>query len=370
VRALLREAVARIAVEAANEGARSSDAGTSVRVAAALALSGGEAEAARAREMLRRAEREVITVGDQAWLETEEGDGSVEPRLVPTSLLALTYLGLGEPRSALPLVRTLARVARGSMHWPTGGRALASAAASRLTRGTPGGAPAVTFDGAPVESRMQNGVVVSTLPPISRPGTHVVGIMLEPGVLALGQIEVRYGVAWERPPARVAPIDLSWDGQVGARETRSALRLVVRNRSARVLVRPVVEIQLPAGAELDEPTREVLSGRCAEPAAVEGSTLRLELRSLAPGGYVRLPIPARWSAGGTLRGLGVSAWDDAQPAGGEDLPVAVLASREVVIADRGEEPEAPEHEGSPPPRPPDPDPIPFDPIPALVEGIR
>jgi hypothetical protein len=370
VRALLREAVARIAVEAANEGARSSDAGTSVRVAAALALSGGEAEAARAREMLRRAEREVITVGDQAWLETEEGDGSVEPRLVPTSLLALTYLGLGEPRSALPLVRTLARAARGSMHWPTGGRALASAAASRLTRGTPGGAPAVTFDGAPVESRMQNGVVVSTLPPISRPGTHVVGIMLEPGVLALGQIEVRYGVAWERPPARVAPIDLSWDGQVGARETRSALRLVVRNRSARVLVRPVVEIQLPAGAELDEPTREVLSGRCAEPAAVEGSTLRLELRSLAPGGYVRLPIPARWSAGGTLRGLGVSAWDDAQPAGGEDLPVAVLASREVVIADRGEEPEAPEHEGSPPPRPPDPDPIPFDPIPALVEGIR
>jgi hypothetical protein len=148
------------------------------------------------------------------------------------------------------------------------------------------------------------------------------------------------------------------------------MRLVVRNRSTRVLVRPVVEIQLPAGAELDEATRDVLSSRCAAPAAVEGSTLHLELRSIAPGGYVRLPIPARWSAGGSLRGLGVSAWDDAQPASGEDLPVAVLASREVVIADRGEEPEAPEHEGSPPPRPPDPEPIPFDPIPALAEGIR
>jgi hypothetical protein len=370
LRALLREAVARIATEAANEGARSSDVTTSVRVAAALALSGGDAEAARAREMLRRAEREVVVVGDQAWLETDEGDGSVEPRLVPTSLLALAYLGLGEPRSALPLVRTLARSARGAAYWPTEGRALASAAASRLTRGTPGGQVAVTFDGAPVESRVEHGVVVAMIPSIGRPGEHVVGFSLEGGVLALGQVEVRYGLAWDRAPRRVAPIDLSWDGETGARETRSALRLVVRNRSTRVLVRPVVEIQLPAGAELDEATRDVLSSRCAAPAAVEGSTLHLELRSIAPGGYVRLPIPARWSAGGSLRGLGVSAWDDAQPASGEDLPVAVLASREVVIADRGEEPEAPEHEGSPPPRPPDPEPIPFDPIPALAEGIR
>ncbi|MBX7194674.1 MAG: hypothetical protein K1X94_21645, partial [Sandaracinaceae bacterium] len=44
LRSVLREAVARIAAEAAIEGARSSDVGTSVRVGAALALSGGEAE--------------------------------------------------------------------------------------------------------------------------------------------------------------------------------------------------------------------------------------------------------------------------------------------------------------------------------------
>ncbi len=370
LRAILRESIARIATQAANEGARASDTGTLVRVAAALALSGGEAEAGRAREMLRRAEREVIAVGDQAWLETDDGDGSVEPRLVPTSLLALAYLGLGEPRTALPLVRTLARSARGARYWPTEGRALASAAASRLTRGTPSGEVSVSFDGTPIESRVENGVVIATIPAVGRPGQHVVGFTLARDVLALGQIEVRYGLGWDRTPSRAAPIELSWEGETGARETRSALRLTIRNRGTRVLVRPVIEVQLPAGAELDESTRETLSQRLAAPAAVEGSTLRLELRSIAPGGYVRLPIPARWSVGGRLRGLGASAWDDAQPASGEELPVAVLASREVTIADRGAEPEAAEVESSPPPRPPDPIIVPFDPIPALAEGIR
>jgi hypothetical protein len=145
----------------------------------------------------------------------------------------------------------------------------------------------------------------------------------------------------------------------------------VRNRGTRVLVRPVVEIQLPAGAELDEPTREALSARLAAPAALEGNTLRLELRALAPGGYVRLPVRARWAVGGALRGLGAAAWDDAQPASGEELPVAVLPSREVVIPDRGDEARALEAEMSPPPTPPEPIPLPIGPMPrALSEGIR
>jgi hypothetical protein len=231
----------------------------------------------------------------------------------------------------------------------------------------------VTVDGAAVEARVENGVVVATLPAMVRPGTHTVGLELARGVLALAQLEIRYGLGWDRAPARTAPIELAWEGEVGARETRSPLRLTVRNRGTRVLVRPVVEIQLPAGAELDEPTRETLSTRLAAPAAIEGSTLRLQLRTLAPGGYVRLPVPARWAVGGALRGLGAAAWDDAQPASGEDLPVAVLPSREVVVADRGEEARAPEAEASPPPRPPEPEPIPLpiDPLPrALSEGIR
>ena len=372
LRAFLQESIARIAREAANEGARSSDdAFTAVRVAAALALSGGPEEAARAREMLRRAEREVITVGDQSWLEVAQEDGSIEPRLMPTSLLALAYLGLDRPRDALPLLRTLARVARGASHWPAEGRALASAAASRLTRGIPSGEVSVTFDGRLLESHVEEGIVIAALPTATA-GAHIIAFALPSEVLALAQLDVRYGLAWTETPSRTAPIDIAWEGQVGARETRSTLRLNVRNRGTRTLIRPVVELQLPAGAELDEATREALASRLAGPPAAEGTTLRLTLRPIAPGGFVRLVIPARWSVGGTLRGLGVSAWDDAQGNNGNELAVAVLPSRAAVIADRGAEVAPPENEASPPPTPPipRPEPIPFEFQRSLSEGIR
>lgn len=372
LRAFLQESIARIAREAANEGARSSDdAFTAVRVAAALALSGGPDEAARAREMLRRAEREVITVGDQSWLEVAQEDGSIEPRLMPTSLLALAYLGLDRPRDALPLLRTLARVARGASHWPAEGRALASAAASRLTRGIPSGEVSVTFDGRLLESHVEEGIVIAPLPTATA-GAHIIAFTLPSEVLALAQLDVRYGLAWTSMPARPAPIDIAWEGQVGARETRSTLRLNVRNRGTRTLIRPVVELQLPAGAELDEATREALASRLAGPPAAEGTTLRLTLRPIAPGGSVRLVIPARWSVGGSLRGLGVSAWDDAQGSNGNELAVAVLPSRAAVIADRGAEVAPPENEASPPPTPPipRPEPIPFEFQRSLSEGIR
>ncbi|MEZ4338674.1 MAG: hypothetical protein R3B82_18810 [Sandaracinaceae bacterium] len=45
----------------------------------------------------------------------------------------------------------------------------------------------------------------------------------------------------------------------GARDTCSGLRLRVQNRGARILTRPIVEVELPRGSELDEPTRERLA---------------------------------------------------------------------------------------------------------------
>ena len=137
---------------------------------------------------------------------------------------------------------------------------------------------------------------------------------------------------------------------------RSGLQLEVRNRGARVVARPIVEIELPAGAELDEPTRERLSTLLAAPAELDGSTLRLALRPMAPGGFARIPIRARWSVGGALRGLGASAWDDTSAARADVRPVRVLASREVTLADRGDEPDEAEAEESAPPRPPPPPP--------------
>ena len=96
--------------------------------------------------------------------------------------------------------------------------------------------------------------------------------------------------------------------------------------------------------------------------------LRLELLPLAPGASIRIPIRSRWSVGGTLRGLGVSAHDDAESRRGARRSYAVLASREVTLPDEGPEP-TPEDAvipGAPTPVPP-----PIVPMPRpLAEGLR
>ncbi len=125
-----------------------------------------------------------------------------------------------------------------------------------------------------------------------------------------------------------------------------------------MLGRPVIELDLPAGTELDESTREALSGATLGAPTQEGRTLRLPLRALAPGGYVRIPLPLRWSVGGSLRGLGVTLVDERQRVGGEGRAMAILPSRELTLDDRGAEPAAREGEASPAPVPPPPPPLP------------
>jgi len=104
-----------------------------------------------------------------------------------------------------------------------------------------------------------------------------------------------------------------------------------------VLAAPRVLIELPAGAELDLPARGELSARTAGNPTVAGRTLELRLRALAPSGFVRIPVRLRWSVGGSLRGLGVTAAVSDEV----DAPATVVPSRVVVIPDRGEEPAAP-----------------------------
>lgn len=343
---------------ASAEGAQAIEApATWARVAAALELSRRGALDARAKEMLRRVERHVIAVGDQAWLEPDQDEGSIEPRIVPSMLLALARIADGEPRSAVPLIRSIAQVARGAARWDPRARALASAAAARLTRGSVTELSA-TLDGAPIAIALEGGIATATIEELPAPGRHTIRIALPAGALALATIELRYALPWDVRPARESALELAWTGEPGARDVRSGLVLEIRNRGARVVARPIVEIELPAGAELDETTRERLSQLLAAPAEIEGSTMRLELRPMAPAGFLRLPIRARWSVGGTLRGLGASAWDDASPPHADARPVRVLASREVVLADRGTELDEAEVEESEPPRP-QPPPIPI-----------
>jgi hypothetical protein len=366
------EAVAEVLRGAASaEGALPVDrAETFARVAAALALAGAApADAARADEMLRRTERSVIRVGELAWLEPDGDDGSIEPRIHPSALLALAYIGRGRHADALPILRAMADVARGAGSWSTRARALACGAASLITAGAGLSGTTLEVDGAPVElGTGAAGGLVASSDALARPGPHVITVALAEGAIAVLEVQHRYALPWSTPPASAARLALEWSGEAGARETRSALSLRIRNRGTRVAVRPVVEIQMPAGAELDEPTREGLASLLAEPPAMEGNVLRLALRPLAPGASIRVPIRSRWSVGGTLRGLGVSAFDDAESRRGARRSYAVLPSRELALPDEGPEPEAADAEV---PAAPLPVPPPVVPLPRrLVESIR
>lgn len=352
-----------------SEGATASDPESWSRVAAALALAGTEAaDTARADEMMRRvAERHLITVGSMAWVEPSAEDGSIEPRIAPTALFALARIGRGDAHGALPLLRAMADVARGAPRWRTQARALACAAASLLVTSRVHGEVTLTADGMPITLTDTSGTMLGVVPGLGRPGEHTLVNGLSNGAIALLDVEARYAMPWTVPPARTAPIDVEWIGETGPREARSALALVLHNRGTRVLVRPIVEIQLPAGAELDEPTREGLASVTAAPAALEGNVLRLELRPLAPGAALTLPIRVRWSLGGTFRGLGVAVFDEAAGGSGPP-PAAVLPSRAVEIADTGPEPTPLDLDL---PGPPEPVPPPIVPMPRpLSEVLR
>jgi hypothetical protein len=351
--------VARLRRLASAEGAEAVEKpGLWALVAAALELSRSEGEDARAQEMMRRIERHVIAVADEAWLEPDQDTGTAEPRIEPSALLALARIASGRPDEALPLIRSIANAARGARRWDPRARALASAAAARLVSG-PVRDIRATLDGRPITIALAGGIASADLEGLGTGGAHRLAISLPRGALALATIELSYALPWDVAPLRDAPIELEWEGEIGARDVRSALLLHVRNRGARVSARPLVEIELPAGAELDEPTRASLTSLLAAPPELEGSTLRLRLRPMAPGGFARLPLRARWSVGGAMRGLGASAWDDASPPRADARPVRVLASREVTIADQGPEPEPPDAEASDPPRPPPPHPVPL-----------
>ena len=201
-------------------------------------------------------------------------------------------------------------------------------------------------------------VVVASLANASHPGAHQLHFQLPDGALALLRLDLRYGLGWDVAPDRVAPVEIEWSGEMGARDTRSGMSVTVFNRGTRVLTRPTLDIEMPAGTELDEPTRDAFASLLAEPATIEGTTLHLVLRPIAPAGFTRIPVRARWSLAGSLRGLGVSFVDEAGPSTQGMHPTAILPSRAVEIADHGPEASVEHADATPAPRPPPPPPMP------------
>ncbi|MEM9190153.1 MAG: alpha-2-macroglobulin family protein, partial [Myxococcota bacterium] len=358
-RADLRAVVDQLRRRLADESVTLSDAPVRwAAAAAALAITRDGRNDPRARELLRRAEREVIRVGDRAWLESMQGAGQLEGRIRPTALLAVAHIQLGERSAALPYLRSLASDARTADRWELLDRAYAFAAVAMVSPQE--GRIAVSLDGQTLRFEDDGETRVAMLPDLASPGTHRLEISGD-AAFSFVAFTVRYGMPWDVPPARTTPIALRIRGEAGARDTRAALTLELRNESPRVLAAPTVELDLPAGAEIDEPTRERLDRMTRQRATQEGRTLRLELRPLQPGAQIRLPIPVRWSVAGRLRGLGVAAYDAAVEADGEP-PTAILTPRAIELEDEGPEPEPTEDDDE---RPEDPEP---EPIP-LLEGM-
>ncbi|MCC7538263.1 MAG: hypothetical protein IT379_18705, partial [Deltaproteobacteria bacterium] len=352
----LRTLVQRLRQAIERDVARLSDAPAGwTHVAAALAVTATDDRGRRrARELVRRSQRSVVTVGDRAWLEPDGELESSRGHVEPTALLAIARRALGDTPGAFGHVRALASIARSSERWSPRARALSGAAAAMMTSGRLQGPAQVLLDGRPRRASLRHGSATIDLG-VLRAGEHTARVVLPAGTLARAEILVRYGMPWSARPDRPA-FESQIEGEVGPRDARAAFVLTVQNRGARVARHPIVEVDLPAGAELDEGSRMLLAEQLAARPLLEGRTLRLSLRPLSPAGRVRIPLPIRWSVGGALRGLGVSAFEENEPGA-----AGVLAPRVVTVTDAGAEPERPRlpRPGVATPPPPTPPPVPL-----------
>ncbi len=325
---------------------------------AALALLLTDRGSTRSRELLRRAERSVLRSADRALLDPDSGDMRALARVSPTATMALIYVLLDQPEAAMPFIRELVSLRAGLSRWDAAGHAMAVGAMLKMTGGEAPASLTATIDGHVVQLRQDDGAAVASLNALQAPGAHEIVLHSGSRSAALAFVDVRYGRPWSSVD-RAARIDASVDGDVGARDGRAALRLTVANRGARVLSAPIVEIDLPAGTELDEQTQTRLTELTGAAPTIEERTLRIALRSIAPGAYVRIPLALRWSLGGNLRGLGVTVYDAGSETDGTGLrPSRIVASRLLEIADRGNEPRQTAPEVSPEPPAPPPEPLP------------
>ena len=324
-----------------------------------------ESRDARADEVLRRLDRLLIRSGDGTFLEGADV-GQPHAREVPTALLALAYIGQGDRAKAFDALRGLATRSERTLVEPA--RVFAAAAAGRLLSGAGEVEPGVRFDGASVSLSVANGLRTAAVNGLGRPGLHHLAIALPANGAAWIELDVRYGRPWAGLESRHSSVRVTLEGELGSRDTRAGLAVVLRNEGARVVREPVVEVDLPAGAELDEPARRALTAMTRSVPTIEGRTLRLALRAMPPGARVRLPLGVRWTVGGSIRGLGVTTYDAAPNVGGV-VARAVLVSRLVELPDHGSEPMAAEGEVVEPVAPLPPAPIPL-PILRTLESAR
>ncbi len=276
-------------------------------VAAAAALGWAAPESrSRVAELCRRLDRYTVRVGEDRWLPT------VETPLRSTALLAMAELSLGHREEAFTLLRTLARWASLGHGLPNDVRALTRATADRLMDGEPVTEARVFVDGEARTVALVDGAGELDVESLSAPGHHTVRVVARDGAPLWVRVDADYGLPWSVRPSGPGPLVLGVEGEVGALDHVSELELVVRNRSPRTLPTPMVEIDVPTGAELTEQDRTRL-GWHVRSAQRGNGVLTLTLAPLRPGNEVRIPLPFRWSVPGRLMGLGATGYAEDRP---------------------------------------------------------
>ena len=161
---------------------------------------------------------------------------------------------------------------------------------------------------------------------LAAPGHHVVQVSIERGAIVHARVRATYGLPWESTEV-VGPVTLSIEGESGALDGVATFVLVVRNRTPRTITAPIVEIDLPTGAELPDAAQRTLRSASRTAPTRSGDLLTLTLAAMPPGAERRIPLPFRWSVAGTLPGLGVVAYASDRTEQVSVLPPRVLTIR-------------------------------------------
>jgi hypothetical protein len=279
-----------------------------ILAAAAIGFGAGEHGRASVAELVRRARRHSVVIGEDRWLATDR-------RAVRSTLLwATAELALGRRDASLSLLSTIGRWTALGNELSDDERGIATALMSRLLDGEVPQSVEVTIDGERQVVDLAAGMASIDAPELAEPGDHRVVARVARGALVQVSTSIRYGIGWRHDPPERGPLTLEIEGEPGAVDEVAELELVVQNHSPRTLPRPIVEIELPSGAELTAEARRRMSAG-ARRVDLSGGVLRLSLSPMPPGREHRFPLPIRWSVDGHLRGLGVAAWVEDRPAG-------------------------------------------------------
>ncbi len=293
------------------------------RVAAALALTAPRgASTSRVGELVRRARRALLEVGEDTWVAADDG-------LRATAWLAVAELALGERARAFRLVTTLGRLTAAGR--PLDGETLAAAriAALRLSAGRAVREVRVIVDGRPRRLALARGEGRLPAPELGTPGRHAVRIEGAGRSPLFVRTTLVYGVPWSDVPRRPGSLRVELEGEPPAIDERAGLAIVVRNRSPRTVVAPTLQVTLFAGAELDEEGRMTLTRHGVRSIDTALGVVQMTLPALPPGAMRRVPLPVNASVGGDLLGLGVAVWPSDRP---ED--VTILAPRRLHLVRR------------------------------------